>query len=42
MATTKPTPIEKSEMEARRAEVAEQRVSELLEKMRKLGIDPDS
>jgi Uma2 family endonuclease len=37
-----PTPMEKLEMEARRAEVAEQIVSVLLEKMRKLGIDPDA
>jgi Uma2 family endonuclease len=36
-----PTPIEKAEMQAQRADVAEQRVSDLLEKMRKLGLDPD-
>jgi hypothetical protein len=58
-----PTPVEKAEMEARRADIAaqkaqveakradselaarvlaEQRVSDLLEQMRKMGIDPDA
>jgi Uma2 family endonuclease len=51
-----PTPVERAEMQARRADaeaqraesemaarvIAEQRVNDLLEKMQKLGIDPDA
>jgi Uma2 family endonuclease len=37
-----PTPMERAEMAASRAEAAEERVNDLLEKMRKLGIDPDA
>jgi Uma2 family endonuclease len=36
------TPIERAEIEARRADVAEQRANALMERLRKLGIDPDA